>query len=128
MGSRAYLGIVILALGGCAPDEAQLGEAYLFNRPAAKIRACFGKPDRRIAVGIEQIWVYRVGQLRFEGWLPAVGTDERPTFSAPSLDCEARFTIDSHGVRGIAYTDSRGRRLPQGERCEIAVRKCLDRS
>lgn len=128
MAWRACIGVVLLGLGGCAPDEAQLGEAYLFNRPAAKIRACFGKPDQRIAVGIEQIWVYRVGALRVEGWLPAFGADERPTFSAPSPGCEARFTIDGHGVRGIAYTDSRDRPLPQGERCEIAVRKCLGHS
>jgi hypothetical protein len=127
MAWRATLAILALAVGGCMPDDAQLGEAYLFNRPAAKIRACYGKPDRRIAVGIEEIWVYRVGRLRVEGWLPAVGADERPTFSAPTPDCEARFTIDSHGVRGIAYTDARGRPLPQGERCEIGMRACLDR-
>ncbi|MDE3176173.1 MAG: hypothetical protein KGM15_08740 [Pseudomonadota bacterium] len=125
---RTCIGVAVLALAGCAPDEAQLGETYLFNRPAAKIRACFGPPDQRIPVGVEQIWVYRVGRLRVEGWLPAVGADERATFSAPDGDCEARFTIDSHGVRGIAYADSRGRPLPQGERCEIAVRQCLERS
>jgi len=114
-----------LALCGCEADEQQLAETYLFNRPAAKIRACFGPPDRRIPVGVEQIWVYDIGQLHVEGWLPALGADEHPTFSAPTPDCQARFTIDSHGVRGIAYTDTAGRALPQGERCEIAVRKCL---
>ena len=63
--------------------------------------------------------------MRVEGWLPALGADEHPTFSAPTPDCEARFTVDSHGVRGIAYTDVAGRALPQGEACEIAVRRCL---
>ena len=125
---RACIGIFVLALAACEPESEQLAQASLFNRPAAKIRACFGAPDRLIPVGVEQIWVYRVGRLRVEGWLPAVGADERPTFSAPSADCEARFTIDSHGVRGIAYTDARGRSLPQGEACEIALRKCLDHS
>ena len=114
-----------LALCGCETDDQQLAETYLFNSPAAKIRACFGPPDRRIPVGVEQIWVYDIGQLHVEGWLPALGADEHPTFSAPTLDCQARFTVDSHGVRGIAYTDTAGRALPQGERCEIAVRKCL---
>ena len=120
-----WAALAALALCGCEPDSQQIAEAGLFNRPAAVIRACFGAPDRRIPVGIEQIWVYRVGRLRVEGWLAALGTDEHPTFSAPPPDCEARFTIDSHGLRGIAYTDAAGRALPQGERCEIAVRKCL---
>jgi hypothetical protein len=115
----------LLALGACETDNAQIAEAELFNRPAAKLRACFGAPDRRIPVGIEQIWVYRIGRLRVEGWLPAVGADEHPTFSAPNGNCEARFTVDSHGVRGIAYTDTAGRALPQGELCEIAVRRCM---
>jgi hypothetical protein len=114
-----------LALSGCEADEQQLAQTYLFNRPAAKIRACFGPPDRRIPVGVEQIWVYDIGRLHVEGWLPALGADEHPTFSAPTPDCQARFTVDSHGVRGIAYTDTAGRALPQGEACEIAVRKCL---
>ena len=114
-----------LVLGACEPETDQLAQAALFNGPAAKIRACYGKPDQRISVGVEQIWVYRIGRLRVDGWLPALGADERPTFSAPSPDCEARFTIDSHGVRGIAYTTSAGRPLPQGERCEIGVRRCV---
>src|SRR3954447_18436693 len=116
-------GLAALALGGCTPDDSQLAEAYLFNRPAAKIRACFGEPDRRIPVGIEQIWVYRIGRLHVEGWVAAFDADEHPTFSAPTPDCAARFTVDPHGVPGIAYTDIRGRPIPQAERCEIAVRK-----
>ena len=44
-----------LALCACEPDSGQLAEADLFNRPAEKIRACFGAPDGRIPVGIEQI-------------------------------------------------------------------------
>lgn len=114
-----------LALAGCYVDSDQLAQASLFNQPAAKVRACFGRPDRRISVGVEQIWVYRVGHLIVEGWVPAVGEDEHPTFAAPNGDCEARFTIDSHGLRGIAYTDTLGRTIPQAERCEIAVRRCL---
>jgi hypothetical protein len=55
------------------------------------------------------------------GFRPA----ERPTFSAPNPDCEARFTIDSHGVRGIAYTTTAGKPLPLGETCEIGVRQCV---
>ncbi len=121
------LGLTALTLAACEPDSAQLAETGLFNQPAAKIRACFGEPDRRIAVGIEHIWVYRIGRLHVEGWLPTFGSDERPTFSAPTPDCEARFTIDRHGVRGIAYTDIDGKPIPQGETCEIAVRACLSR-
>jgi len=120
-----WAALATLALCGCEADEQQLAQTYLFNRPAAKIRACFGPPDRRIPVGVEQIWVYDIGRLHVEGWLPALGADEHPTFSAPTPDCQARFTVDSHGVRGIAYTDTAGRALPQGEACEIAVRKCL---
>ena len=120
-----FAAVAALMLGACETDSGQLAQAGLFNRPAAKLRACFGEPDRRIPVGIEQIWVYRLGRLKVEGWLPALGTDERPTFSAPKPDCEARFTVDSHGVRGIAYTDTAGHALPQGERCEIGVRRCL---
>jgi hypothetical protein len=116
-----------LALGACDVESGQLAEASLFNQPAAKIRACFGKPDQHISVGVEQIWVYRVGRLIVHGWVPAVGKDEHPTFSAPNGDCEARFTIDSHGIRGIAYTDTLGRPIPQAERCEIPVRRCLER-
>jgi hypothetical protein len=113
-----------LALSGCV-DSGQLAESSLFNQPAEKIRDCFGAPDRRIKVGVEQIWVYRIGRLVVQGWVPAFGDDERPTFSAPSGDCEARFTVDTHGVRGIAYTDSAGRPIPQAERCAIPVRACL---
>ena len=114
-----------LALAACDVESEQLAQTSLFNQPAAKVRACFGAPDRRIAVGVEQIWVYRVGRLIVHGWVPTVGEDERPTFSAQSGDCEARFTIDSHGLRGIAYTDVSGRPIPQAERCEIPVRECL---
>jgi len=114
-----------LALAGCYVDSDQLAQAGLFNQPAAKVRACFGRPDEKIPVGVEQIWVYRVGRLVAEGWVPALGEDERPTFSAPSANCEARFTIDSHGLRGVAYADALGRPIPQAERCEIAVRRCL---
>ena len=120
--------LAALTLGGCMPDDDQLAEAFLFNGPVATVRACFGEPDKRIPVGIEQIWVYRIGRLHVEGWVAAWGLDERPTFSAPTPDCEARFTIDSHGVRGIAYTDAAGRPIPQAERCQIAVRKCLHAS
>jgi hypothetical protein len=118
-------GLPALALAGCEVDSGQIAEAALFNQPAAKVRACFGEPDQRIAVGVEHIWVYRVGSLKVQGWVATDGADERATFSAPNGDCEARFTIDSHGVRGIAYTDTTGRPIPQAERCEIAVRKCL---
>ena len=55
----------------------------------------------------------------------ALGLDERQTFSAPTPDCQARFTVDSHGVRGIAYTDAVGHALPQAEICETPVRACL---
>ncbi len=121
-----WLGVAALGLAACEPDSVQLAEAGLFNQPAKKIRACFGEPERRIPVGIEQIWVYRIGQLHVQGWLPALGSDERPTFSAPTPDCEARFTVDRHGVRGIDYTDVDGKPIPQGETCEIAVKRCLD--
>jgi hypothetical protein len=124
MRTAIWLGMA-LALAACQPDSGQLAEAYLFNQPTAKVRACFGEPDRRVPVGIEEIWIYRIGRLRVEGWLPALGSDERPTFSAPNGDCEARFTIDSHGLRGIRYTTTAGRSLPQGEACAIAVRRCL---
>jgi hypothetical protein len=116
-----------LPLAACEADGAQLAETYVFNRPAAKLKACFGEPDRRIPVGVEQIWVYRIGRLRVEGWLPALGAAERPTLSAPDGDCEAQFTVDRHGVRGISYTTTAGLPLPQGEACEIAVRDCLAR-
>jgi hypothetical protein len=119
------IALAAFALAACEPDSGQLAEASLFNGPAAKIRACYGKPERRIFVGVEQIWVYRVGRLHVEGWLPTAGAAERPTFSAPNSDCEARFTIDSHGVRGIAYTTTAGKPLPQGETCEIDVKRCL---
>ncbi len=128
IGNRIAAVTLTLATTACETDSGQLAEAYLFNRPAAKVRACFGEPDRRIPVGIEQIWVYKIGQLRVDGWVAALDPAERPTFSAPSGDCEARFTIDSHGVRGIAYTDARGTPIPQAERCEIAVRGCLTKS
>jgi hypothetical protein len=121
------LGLAALTLAACEPDSDQLAEASLFNQPATKIRGCFGEPARRIPVGIEQIWIYPIGQLHVEGWLPALGADERPTFSAPNPDCEARFTVDHHGVRGIAYTDTKGAPIPQGETCEIAVKACLSR-
>jgi hypothetical protein len=114
-----------LGLAACEPESDQIAEATLFNGPVAKIRECYGKPDRRIPVGIEQIWVYRIGHLHVEGWLPAFDPAERPTFSAPNPDCEARFTIDSHGVRGIAYTTTAGKPLPLGETCEIGVRQCV---
>ena len=117
----------VVGLASCETDSDQIAQATLFNGPASKIRACFGRPDQRIPVGVEQIWVYRIGHLHVQGWLPAFGNDERPTFSAPDPDCEARFTIDSHGVRGIAYTDSKGAPIPQGETCEIAVRECVSR-
>jgi hypothetical protein len=119
--------LTALALAACEPDSAQLAEAGLVNRPAAKIRACFGPPDRRIAAGAEEIWVYRVGRLRVEGWLPAVGPDERPTFSAPNGDCEARFALDRYGVKVVSYTTTDGRPLPQGEDCHIDLRTCLAR-
>jgi hypothetical protein len=118
-------GLAALPLAACEPDGAQLAEAGLVNRPAAKIRACFGRPDQRMRAGVEEIWVYRVGRLRVEGWLAAYGADERPTFSAPNGDCEARFTLDRYGVKGVAYTATEGRALPQGEACEIDVKRCL---
>jgi hypothetical protein len=118
-------GLAALALAACEPDSTQLAEAGLVNQPAAKITACFGQPDRRMKAGLEEIWVYRVGRLRVEGWLPAYGPDERPTFSAPNGDCEARFTLDRYSVKGVAYTTTDGRALPQGERCEIDVKRCL---
>ena len=113
IGYRVAAAALTLATTACEPDSDQLADAYLFNRPAAKVQACFGQPDRRIPVGIEQIWVYRIGRLRVDGWVAALDRQERPTFSAPSGDCEARFTIDSHGVRGIAYTDTRGAPIPR---------------
>jgi hypothetical protein len=127
MRTAILIGAAAFGIAGCEPDDDQLAQTALFNGPAAKIRTCFGKPDRRIPVGVEQIWVYRIGRLRVEGWLPAFDRDERPTFSAPNPDCEARFTIDSHGVRGIAYTDTNGAPIPEGETCAIGVRECLAR-
>src|SRR5579875_482558 len=111
--------LLALPLAACETWDSQLAETYLFNGPSSKILACYGQPDRRIPAGVEQIWVYRVGRLQVRGWVAAAGADERPTFSAPNGDCEARFTIDRQGVRGIAYTTTDGRSLPQAETCDI---------
>ena len=119
--------LAVAALTSCGVDDEQLAATGLYNGPSKSVRACYGEPDKRIPVGVEQIWVYDVGRLHVEGWLAALGLSERPTFSAPTPDCQARFTIDSHGVRGIDYTDVLGHAIPQGETCDIGIRKCLDR-
>ena len=112
-------------LGGCGVDDAQLAETDLFNQPARRLHECFGEPAKRQRVGIEQVWIYDIGRLRAQGWVAALGLDEHQTFSAPTPDCQARFTVDSHGVRGIAYTDAAGHALPQAEVCDTPVRACL---
>ncbi len=112
-------------LGSCGADDGQLAETALFNQPARRLQDCFGAPLKRQRVGIEQVWIYDIGRLRAQGWVAALGLDERQTFSAPTPDCQARFTVDSHGVRGIAYADAAGHALPQAETCEIPVRACL---
>ena len=120
--------MIALAVGGCGVDDAQLVEADLFNQPARRVRDCFGEPARRERVGVEQVWIYDIGRLRAQGWVAALGAEERQTFSAPTPDCEARFTIDSHGLRGVAYTDAAGHPMPQAEVCDIPVRACLKRA
>jgi hypothetical protein len=124
---RKFGSITLLAttLGACGVDDAQLAQTDLFNQPARRLHDCFGEPSKRLRVGIEQVWIYDIGRLRAQGWVAALGLDERQTFSAPTPYCQARFTVDSHGVRGIAYTDAAGHALPQAEICEVPVRACL---
>jgi hypothetical protein len=124
---RKFGSIMLLAttLGACGVDDAQLAQTDLFNQPARRLHDCFGEPSKRLRVGIEQVWIYDIGRLRAQGWVAALGLDERQTFSAPTPYCQARFTVDSHGVRGIAYTDAAGHALPQAEICEVPVRACL---
>ena len=119
------LACLALCLAACGVDDGQLAEADLYNQPARRLRDCFGEPAQKRHVGVEQVWIYDIGRLRAQGWVPALGLDEHPTFSAPTPDCQARFTVDSHGVRGIAYTDAAGHDLPQAETCDIPVRACL---
>jgi hypothetical protein len=119
------LTLLALALGACGVDDSQLAETDLFNQPARRLKDCFGEPSRRQHVGIEQVWIYDIGRLRAQGWVAALGLDERPTFTAPTPDCQARFTVDSHGIRGIAYTDAAGHSVPQAEVCDVPVRACL---
>ena len=108
---------------GCEPDSVQLAEAYLFNQPAAKVRACFGEPDRRIPVGIEQIWVYRIGRLQVDGWLAALGPDERPTFSAPTATARRASPSTATACAASPTPTTRGRADSAGRTCEIAVRR-----
>ena len=117
--------LLCTTLGACGVDGAQLAETDLFNQPARRLHECFGEPAKRLRVGVEQVWIYDIGRLRAQGWVAALGLDERQTFSAPTPECQARFTVDSHGVRGIAYTDAAGHALPQAETCDIPVRACL---
>ena len=117
--------LLCATLSSCGVDDTQLAETDLFNQPARRLHDCFGEPSKRRHVGIEQVWIYDVGRLRAQGWVAALGLDERQTFSAPTPDCQARFTVDSHGIRGIAYTDAAGHALPQAEVCDTPVRACL---
>ncbi len=114
-----------MALSACGVDDSQLAETDLFNQPARRLHDCFGEPTQRQRVGIEQVWIYDIGRLRAQGWVAALGLDERPPFTAPTPDCQARFTVDSHGIRGVAYTDAAGHALPQAEVCDVPVRACL---
>ncbi len=119
------LALVGAALTSCGVDDAQLAETDLFNQPARRVKECFGEPSQRQRVGVEQVWIYDIGRLRAQGWLAALGLDEHPPFTAPTPDCQMRFTVDSHGVRGIDYTDAAGHALPQAEVCQTTVRACL---
>ncbi len=121
----ATLFLLTASLGACGVDDSQLVQTDLINQPAQRLHACFGAPAKRERVGVEQVWIYNIGKLRAQGWVAALGLDEHQTFSAPTPDCQARFTIDSHGIRGVAYTDASGHALPQAEVCDIRARACL---
>jgi hypothetical protein len=63
--ARWVTGMAALALvcGACgeSPEVDRLAQAGMIGRPAARARACLGRPDGARAVGDAQIWTYAVG-------------------------------------------------------------------
>jgi hypothetical protein len=116
-----------LAIAGCAnnaPEVDQKAQHFMIGLSETRLKACVGRPDRRIPVGLEEIWVYRIGRLHGYG-PPLPPLNE--TILAPSGPCNVRFVVDRYGVSQIAYTLPSGASLPLGQVCDFDVDRCLAR-
>ncbi len=116
----------LLGLAACVPETNQIAQRYLIGLSEKKIAACFGRPDKRIPVGDEQIWVYHMGNMRFEGWLPAIGKGEDAVSPKSDFRCEVKFVLNRFGVSQVIYSSDDGSPLPLGESCDFAVRRCVE--
>jgi hypothetical protein len=125
--ARAVAAVTLLGVAGCVPETNQVAQRYLIGLSEKKILACFGRPDKRTPVGDEQIWVYHMGAMHFQGWLPAIGKGEDAVPPNSKFRCDVRFVLDRHGVSQVFYSNADGGPVPLGESCDFAVRQCVER-
>ena len=114
-----------LACAGCGekPEVDQLAQAGMINRPAHAVRACLGRPDALRAVGDTQIWTYRIGTIRNDGWpLSPPGSPDFVRHAA----CDVEVVMTRARVSQVYYAGPAGDPLGIGERCEFPVRACVD--
>jgi len=119
----------MLTLSACGPkpEVDQIAQSRLIGLSEKKILACLGEPAKRVAIGTEQIWTFRIGQMLNEGGLLALGLNEYATPFPPDRACNVNVVIDRHGVSQVTYAKADGRALPLGQLCEFDVNRCVGR-
>jgi hypothetical protein len=96
----------------------------MINEPAARARACLGRPDHMRAIDGTQIWTYHIGTVRYDAWpLPPLGSPDFVRHAA----CDVVVVLTQGRVSQVYYAGPQGDALGIGERCEFAVRACVDR-
>jgi hypothetical protein len=129
MGVKIVMGLAVAALGFVADARAaetdQIAQSTLIGRSARAIRACLGNPDKRIPVGDEAIWVYRIGALSADGaaWLIPLDLN----FLRSGGACDVRIVVTPYGVNQVYYALPDGAGLPLGQLCRFPVELCDER-
>ncbi len=113
---------ISVVAGARAAETDQIAQRVLIGRSGKAIRACLGKPAKRVPVGDEVIWEYPIGILTADGpgWLIPLDLN----FLHSGGTCEVRVVLNPYGVRRVYYAMPDGAQLPLGELCQFPVEPC----
>jgi hypothetical protein len=129
MGMKISVGLALvpmvlgLVAGARAAEIDQIAQSQLIGRSGKSIRACLGKPAKRIPVGDEAIWVYPIGTLYADGLWFFVPLDLNVFRSG--APCEVRFVVNPYGVSQVYYALPGGAAMPLGQYCNFPVENCV---
>jgi hypothetical protein len=128
--ARVGTWLVVLALLGCdaqRPEVDQIAQRSLIGLSKKKILACLGTPVKRIAIGLEEIWTFPIGEMRADAPPWALDPNLQVSPFGSTRRCDVKVVIDKFGVSQVYYSADDGGVMPLGQQCIFAVERCRGR-